>query len=218
MYSDFINNYRKQRAKEREERDRQYDKDYQQILRQNTGKIGSMPATMIGLTGLGVTRGLDNVSRGVSDFFSAYKDAVNPGHGKIGPKNNDFFGIDSENYADVKDIGDVDYSRDFALYRKAENGSGSDLVDKIKIGFKNGKIATVSARMYNPETGKEDEYKVYGRSNLANYFKKFYDYDRVYAAKPLDGGNSKTIFANSPNDVFYQTDRLAASELFRPRK
>lgn len=218
MFWDFIDKYRKARAPERAQRDKKYDEERAAAANSGGTGIGSIYPKIGGIAAANVKQGLDKAGRGVSDFVSAYRDSINGGHGKIAPKNNDFFKMDSKNYADAKSIDDVDYSREFAVYRRSDKNRGaSDSIDNIRVGFKNGKIATVLAYRNNPDTGEEEEYEVYGRDNLANYFRKFYEYDREYAAKPLDGNNSRTSWASGYGDRYYKTNRFAASELFRPR-
>lgn len=170
MFQDFINNYRKQRAPERQARDQQYEQQRQQILRQNTGKIGTGPATALGLTGLGVKQGLDNVSRGTSDFFSAYKDAINPGHGKIEPMAKSQQLKDFQNNIDraVVDISNpeaVDYVKRFKV--TDDSGKKRD----VYVGYSHAnQIAAILDEKYY-------EQPFSGKQAITDYFKNNFSMD-----------------------------------------
>lgn len=183
LYDPFIQKYRALRAEDRARRDNWYKQEINNsVSSKNIDKTSGWSALSVPFI-LG-TQGLDNVGRGFNDFFSAWRDSLNGGHGKIEPKDNDFFTKDSEKYANAKDIDDVDTVATFTITNKTEDGSSHD----IKVGYKNGKLATVLDYRINPNTGKEEEYEVYGRDNLRSYFKKFYNYDDDYVVENKDHG------------------------------
>lgn len=205
MFQDFINNYRRQRAPERQARDQQYEQQRQQILRQNTGKIGTGPATALGLAGVSMKQGLDNVSRGTSDFFSAYKDAINPGHGKIEPmaKSQQLKSFQDNVDRTVVDISNpeaIDFVKKFRV--KDDSGKKRDVYvgyvygseDERKGGY-GGRIAAILDEKYY-------EQPFSGKQALTDYFKNNFSMDEGeyeiddYGTISNPSGSSRRDLAN----------------------
>lgn len=145
------------------------------------------------LLGRGVVGGVQGAGEAISDLVN-----LRP----FEPKDNDFFQQDSINYADVKNVDDVDQVNKVTI-RDQNTGEPRD----IQIGYKNGRIATIV----------DGDMDIFGRQNLVNYFKKYYNTDQGlevgYGDLPEDmqwSVNSDDIFV--PSESF---DRLRTSRRSR---
>lgn len=178
MFWDFIDNYRKARAPEREARDKQYQEQHRQISSQRG--FGAVPSQVIGHTLVGAKQGADNISRGLSDFFSAWGDSMNPGHGKIEPMSKDeqlksfYSNVDSAT-VDIGNPEAVDFVKKFRV--TDESGKKRDVYvgyvyqdESEKNGGFGGKIAAILDEKYSDQPFS-------GRQALTNYFKKNYTMD-----------------------------------------
>lgn len=198
MFWDFIDKYRQQRAPEREARDRQYKDAYQRAT--NHGSYyGSIVGTVGGMAGTALKQGADNVGRGVSDFYSAWRDSVNPGHKKVEPMNekdqlSKFYTNIDNTVWDIDNPDDVSFSKTFRI--TDDPGNKRDVI----VGYKNAKndrgiVETRIASVYDTQYS---EQPFSGKDALADYFRKTYNMDSGEYTIDDYGQNSRT---SRPNDA-----------------
>lgn len=179
MPNDFIEKYRSLRKEDREARDQGYKNSYGDAWSyfsadnplfseknvSNSGKnvlngiavLGSPIGLLRGILQTGGTaavQGLDNVGRGANDFFSAWAESMNGGHGKIEPMSKEetlkqFSNNVANSTINVKDANDVDFTKKFNV---TDKGTGEGKT--IEVGYKkdkdgNLKIATVYDESYD---------------------------------------------------------------------
>lgn len=218
MFDEFLTKYRNLRKNERTQRDAGYNNAVENYTRQanqpssgNFGDVLRPVGANIAAGTVRATQALDNAGRGVNDFFSAWRDAMNGGHGKISPKTKDAqttsFRINvDDSVVDVKDgYGETEKGKiSQRKYRVVDEDTGKERT--IFAGFKTGgdgrdRIATI----YD-ESIMNNDIPVSGAKNLANYFKKNFS---------LDSGKYRIVGEDGSEFTY---DVSSSNEQFNPRK
>ena len=192
------------------ERDSQRKEKYQSFRDEMKKTAGRTPNGAVDIAPLVASAGMagsyipeaietagDNAYRLMRDagdgFYKFFRDAYNPGHGKIEPKDNDFFGNDSKNYADVNSADDIDSYMTFNVRSHDPNTDSMYAYERpVRVGYKNGKIASITDYSQYRGDGTDTPFEVVGRNNLMNYFRANFPTDTVnHKVTPTSDGSSE---------------------------